>query len=104
MFKGRTCDDPSSAEYWLKQTKKLLQHLQCSKDEKVRCTGYKLEEEAGRWWQATECSILRSHQECEDEDEDVPIYTWAGFREMFNDKYFSRSWKEERILEFMRLK
>jgi len=63
-----------------------------------------LEEEAARWWQSTERSILRSQQEREDGDEDAPTFTWAGFKEMFNDKYFPRSWKEERIWEFMRLK
>ena len=49
-------------------------------------------------------SILRSQQEHEDRDEDAPTYTWARFKEMFNNKYFPRSWKEERIWEFMRLK
>ncbi|XP_052187706.1 uncharacterized protein LOC127798285 [Diospyros lotus] len=104
VFKGRTGDDPSSAEYWLEQTEKLLQHLQCSEEEKVRCATYTLEEEAGRWWQSTERSLIRSQQEREAENEDVPTYTWAGFKEEFNAKYFSKSWKEERIWEFMRLK
>ena len=104
MFKGRTNDDPSLAEYCLEQIEKLLQHLQCSEGEKVKCFIFTLEEEAGRWWQSTERWILRSHQEYEYGDEDVPIYTWAGFKEMFNDKYFPRRWKEERIWEFMRLK
>ncbi|XP_052177518.1 uncharacterized protein LOC127791576 [Diospyros lotus] len=42
--------------------------------------------------------------EREDEDEDMSIYTWAGFKKEFNDKYFPKSWKEERIWEFMWLK
>ena len=41
--------------------------------------------------------ITKTRQEHEDEDEDAPIFTWAGFKEMFNDKYFPRSLKEERI-------
>ena len=104
MFKGRVCDDPSSAEYWLEQTEKLLQHLQCSEEEKVRYAIYTLEEEAGWWWQSTDHSILRSRRELEDEEENAPIYTWVGFKEMFTYKYFPRSWKKERIWEFMRLK
>ncbi|XP_052198307.1 uncharacterized protein LOC127805570 [Diospyros lotus] len=104
VFKGRIGDDPSSVEYWLEQTEKLLQHLQCSEEEKVRCATYILEEEAGRWWQSTERSMIRSQQEREEEDEDAPVYTWAGFKEEFNAKYFPKSWKEERIWEFMRLK
>ena len=46
VFKGRINDDPSSAEYWLEQIEKLLQHLQCGEDEKVRCAIFTLEEEA----------------------------------------------------------
>ncbi|XP_052172232.1 uncharacterized protein LOC127788161 [Diospyros lotus] len=104
VFKGRIGDDPSSTEYWLEQIKKLLQHLQCSEEEKVRCATYTLEEEAGRWWRSTERSMIRSQQEREEEDEDAPMYTWAGFKEEFNAKYFPKSWKEERIWEFMRLR
>ena len=63
-----------------------------------------LEEEERRWWQSIECSFQRTHQEHENEDEDVSALTWEGFKEAFNDKYFPRSWKEERIWEFMRLK
>ena len=47
VFMGRTCDDPSSTKYWLKQMEKLLQHFQCNEEEKVRCAIYTLEEEAG---------------------------------------------------------
>ncbi|XP_052197382.1 uncharacterized protein LOC127804547 [Diospyros lotus] len=90
-------------ENMLTYTEKLLQHLQCSEEEKVRCATY-TSEEAGRWWQSTERSIMRSQQEREAEDEDVPMYTWAGFKEEFNAKYFPKSWKEERIWEFMRLR
>ncbi|XP_052197312.1 uncharacterized protein LOC127804483 [Diospyros lotus] len=104
VFKGRIGDDPSSAEYWLEQTEKLLQHLQCREEEKVRCATYTLEEEAGRWWQSIERSIMRSQQQREEDGRDVPMYTWAGFKDDINVKYFPKSWKEERIWEFMRLK
>ena len=44
-----------------------------------------LEEEAGRWWQLTERFFQRTHQEHEDENEDILILSWEGFKEAFND-------------------
>jgi len=49
---------------------------------------FMLEEKAGRWWQSTESSLLRSCQEHEDEDEDAPSFTWAGFKEILMTSTF----------------
>lgn len=35
VFKGKTEDDPCMIEFWMEQTEKLLQHLQCSDEEKL---------------------------------------------------------------------
>lgn len=93
MFKGRVGDDPNSAEYWLEQTEKLLQYLQCNEKEKVRCVVYMLEEETGRWWQSIENSLQRTHKGHENEVEDTPVLTLEGFKEVFDDKYFPKSWR-----------
>ena len=50
VFRGKASDDPSMAEYWMEQTEKLLQHLQCVDEEKVNCAIFMLEKEAARWW------------------------------------------------------
>ena len=63
-----------------------------------------LQEDTGWWWQLTERSLLRTHRKYEDKNEDALVYTWEGFKKMFNDKYFPRSLKEEQIWKFMRLK
>ncbi|XP_052172162.1 uncharacterized protein LOC127788086 [Diospyros lotus] len=75
VFRGKVGDDPSVAEYWMEQTEKLLQHLQCSDEEKVNYATFMLEEEAGRWWQSTKRALQRTP-----------------------------SWKEEKTWEFMKLR
>ena len=76
---------------------KLLQHLQCSEEEKVRCVIFMLEKEAGRWWQSTKHSLQRSYQGHKDNDEDMIVLTWEKFKEIFDNKYFPRSWREEKF-------
>ncbi|XP_052197261.1 uncharacterized protein LOC127804438 [Diospyros lotus] len=75
VFRGKAEDDPCMAEYWMEQTEKLLQHLQCSDEDKVNCATFMLEEDAARWWQSAQRALQRTP-----------------------------SWREEKTWEFMKLK
>lgn len=62
-----------------------------------------LEEEAGQWWQSIERSLQRTYKGEGMKWKRASPY-WKGFKEEINDKYFPRSWREERVWEFMWLK
>ncbi|XP_052207947.1 uncharacterized protein LOC127811811 [Diospyros lotus] len=106
VFRGKAGDDPSAAEYWIEQTEKLLQHLQCSDEEKVNCATFMLEEEAARWWQSAQRALQRTPRQAAQDlrPRQAQAITWEAFKEVFNAKYFPQSWKEERTWEFMNLK
>ena len=91
-FKGDLEADPSVGEYWLEQTEKLLEHLECPIEHWVRCATFMLEEEAGIWWKSM-AGILRTRNVIIEKDEMhvIPI-TWEQFRIAFNDKYFPEYW------------
>ena len=42
VFQGKIEADPSEREFWLEQTKKLLDHLNYDKNEKVNCATFML--------------------------------------------------------------
>ncbi|XP_052177545.1 uncharacterized protein LOC127791600 [Diospyros lotus] len=94
------------AEFWMEQTEKLLQHLQCSDEEKVNYVTFMLEEETARWWQSAQRALQMTPKQVEQDPRprQAQPMTWARFKEAFDAKYFPRSWRKEKTWEFMKLK
>lgn len=103
-FKVRANDDTCMVEYQLEQTEKLLRHLQCDDLDKVNCATFMLKEEAKKWWQTMERALQRSHSRKGLESSQTQVVTQEAFKEVFNEKYFPQSWRQEKSWEFMNLK
>ncbi|XP_052203150.1 uncharacterized protein LOC127808617 [Diospyros lotus] len=102
-FKGDPEMDPSVGEYWMEQTEKLLEHLECPEDHWVRCATFMLEEEAAIWWKSMS-GVLRTRNTIQENKEvRVTPITWEQFKIAFNDKYFPEYWREVKKQEFLML-
>ncbi len=75
---GNKEDDPSTAEHWLEQTKRVLKQLHCTPEQQLKCTLLLLQEEAYQWWDM----VSRAVQPTE--------LTWDFFLTEFKKKYISR--------------
>jgi hypothetical protein len=85
--------NPTAAETWLEEIKKVLKTLAITRDEDcIALATYQMQGEAQHWWKMTE--MLH----------DVTTMTFENFETIFLDKYFPAPIKQAMIQEFMSLK
>ncbi|XP_030460829.1 uncharacterized protein LOC115681128 [Syzygium oleosum] len=85
--------DPEAAPCWVEELEKAFEVLGCIEAEKVTLAVYQLQENASDWWKATRGRVFP----------EGTAQTWAVFIENFYGKYFSKSARERKLAEFMRL-
>ncbi|XP_038992285.1 uncharacterized protein LOC120115735 [Hibiscus syriacus] len=91
-FKGRNDDDdPFTPEYWLDDTHRLLQELNCTPEEKLECAVSLLKDEAYEWWDVVTYGV------------DPSELTWDFFLAGFRKEYLGERFLEERRTEFLYL-
>ncbi|XP_052189975.1 uncharacterized protein LOC127799772 [Diospyros lotus] len=102
-FKSDPEVDPSMGEYWMEQTEKLLEHLECPEEHWVRCATFMLKEEAAIWWKSMSGVLRTRNTVQENGDVRVTPITWEQFKTAFNDKYFLDYWRKVKKQEFLKL-
>ncbi|XP_030477539.1 uncharacterized protein LOC115694587 [Syzygium oleosum] len=85
--------DPEAAPRWVEELEKAFEVLGCTKVERVTLVVYQLQDDANDWWKATKGRVFLKGT----------AQTWAMFTENFYGKYFSKSARERKLAEFMRL-
>ena len=85
--------DPLVAEEWIRELEKIFSLLECSDSHKVSCATYMLKEGASHWWEMTMRTL----------NIDKNKITWERFKEVFNEKYFPQSLRDEKEAEFIHL-
>ncbi|XP_057951019.1 uncharacterized protein LOC131145858 [Malania oleifera] len=87
--------DPMVAENWVQEIEEIMAILDCTNKQKVRYTAFKMTKNAKRWWLSVklleEQRLVKIAQTCEQ------------FKELFFDRYFPLSIREEKIEEFTNL-
>ncbi|XP_028078909.1 uncharacterized protein LOC114280732 [Camellia sinensis] len=85
--------NPYEAEAWLRQIKKLLDTSDIHNEQhRVTMAAFQMEGEADHWWE-----MIRSTRQ-------VDTLTWRQFEDLFMEKYFPNSLRQEMIQEFLQLK
>ncbi|GMN27756.1 hypothetical protein TIFTF001_041075 [Ficus carica] len=85
-FNGST--DPLVAQGWLKSIELVLNFMDLTDNEKVKCASYYLMDDARIWWEGIELS------------RDISQMTWEDFVQEFNEQYFNMSVTSEHYDEF----
>ncbi|XP_028122727.1 uncharacterized protein LOC114319866 [Camellia sinensis] len=85
--------NPHETEAWLRRIKKLLDTsgIQNEQD-RVTMAAFQMEGEADHWWE-----MIKSTRQAE-------TLTWRQFKDLFMEKYFPNSLRQEMIQEFLQLK
>ena len=91
MFKGTT--DPMEANEWLRNTKRVLDRIDCDDPKKVEYAVSLFEEDARDWWEIRPESRVRPL-----------LLSWDAFVALFNDKYLPFVFLEQKKNEFLSLK
>ncbi|XP_028083106.1 uncharacterized protein LOC114284408 [Camellia sinensis] len=92
-FLGGSNPHEAEAEAWLRQIKKLLDTSNIrNEQDRVTRTAFQMEGEADHWWE-----MIKSTQQ-------VETLTWRQFEDLFMEKYFPNSLRQEMIQEFLQLK
>ncbi|XP_039172946.1 uncharacterized protein LOC120295674 [Eucalyptus grandis] len=86
--------DPEAASLWVQDLENAFALLMCTEAEKVVLAVYQLQGNANAWWRATRGLVFPKGV--------VPV--WDAFLRAFNDKYFSRSTREQKMEEFQCLR
>ncbi|XP_022876708.1 uncharacterized protein LOC111394890 [Olea europaea var. sylvestris] len=84
--------DPTIAQAWMTKIERLFDVMGCSDDRKLCLSTFLLEEGAYDWWQLVRSTYL-----------DPSIITWIDFHHIFYDAYYSRSYKDAKQEEFLKL-
>ncbi|XP_035543590.1 uncharacterized protein LOC118347677 [Juglans regia] len=92
LFDGR--GDPTLAEDWIQDIEEILRVLTCIEEQKVAYATFKLTGEAKRWW-ISERSIR--------EVEGTEIVSWLHFKQIFLERFFPSSFREDKAMEFATL-
>ncbi|XP_028058586.1 uncharacterized protein LOC114262432 [Camellia sinensis] len=82
--------NPLLAEAWVREIEKIFRILPYTEAQKVSFATFTLREDAQEWW------LLTLEKE--------EIVTWARFLEVFYEKYFSDSLREQKVSESIHLK
>ncbi|GMH11572.1 hypothetical protein Nepgr_013413 [Nepenthes gracilis] len=86
--------DLVEADIWLKRMKKIFVVIRCTNQEKVTFAVYKLEGEVDSWWGMRKRALGVP-------DETI---TWDMSEKVFLEKYFPTSLRDQKEMEFMRLR
>ena len=89
-FVGGT--DPKKAETWLTTIERTFNCARVSDADKVSCALCLLRDDASEWW----LSMRTIHDE--------RTVTWEQFRQLLEEKYFTKALKDEKAREFLYLK
>ncbi|XP_028072240.1 uncharacterized protein LOC114274494 [Camellia sinensis] len=85
--------NPHEAEAWLRQIKKLLDTSDIQNEQdRVTMAAFQTEGEADHWWE-----MIKSARQ-------VETLTWRQFEDLFMEKYFPNSLRQEMIQKFLQLK
>ena len=87
VFEGTT--DPAEAEVWLNQVEKCFRVIHCPEDRKLDLVVYMLQRGAEDWWRLIE-----------QRSSNVSPLTWADFKKFFQEKYYPKSYCDEKRKEF----
>ncbi|XP_028108984.1 uncharacterized protein LOC114307772 [Camellia sinensis] len=82
--------NPLVAEAWVRDMEKIFRALPCTERQKVTFATFTFKDDAQEWWLLT----------LEKED----IVTWVRFLEVFYEKYFPDSLREQKASEFIHLR
>ncbi|XP_057958786.1 uncharacterized protein LOC131151563, partial [Malania oleifera] len=87
--------DPMATENWVQEIEEIMVVLDCTDEQKVCYAAFKMTGEAKRWWLSVKL--------LEDQRVIKIAFTWERFKELFFDRYFPSSVREEKIKEFTNL-
>ncbi|XP_057955690.1 uncharacterized protein LOC131149335 [Malania oleifera] len=87
--------DPVVGENWVQEIAEIMVVLNCTDEQNVRYVAFKMIGEAKHWWLSAKL--------LEDQRVVRIALTWKIFKELFFDKYFPSSVREEKIEEFTNL-
>ncbi|KAL0423484.1 UNVERIFIED_CONTAM: hypothetical protein Sradi_0883200 [Sesamum radiatum] len=91
VFAGTT--NPTEVEEWLRNTKRVLDEIECTSKQKLRYAVSLFEKDALDWWKTVPGSKNR------------PItLTWNDFLKEFADKYTPPVYRNRKKLEFLEVK
>ena len=76
------------------QMEKIFDMVGCTEVQKVYFASFKLKGEAEQWWRSTKKTLPLAEDE---------ILTWTIFLEAFYEKYFPKSVRDGKKMEFMEL-
>ncbi len=79
------------ADHWIEGIETYFTMITCTEIEKMRIATFLLKDEARVWWSGVERS------------RDVTALTWEGFVQLFREKYFPDTVREQLELEFIAL-
>ncbi|XP_059631950.1 uncharacterized protein LOC132274641 [Cornus florida] len=85
--------DPLDAEKWIDAMEKYFKMMDCTEVQKMMIAAFFLSGEARQWWR----TVIRTTV-------DIAAMTWEEFKTRFYKKYFPRSVREKKGIEFMELK
>jgi hypothetical protein len=85
-------EGPNAAEAWLTDIDVLYNTFGCTKEHKVRYLTLQLTGEVGRWWNARKVLLG-----------DETVITWEMFKVEYNRRFFPRSQRQLRAIEFQNL-
>ncbi|XP_014492523.1 uncharacterized protein LOC106754964 [Vigna radiata var. radiata] len=91
-FNGKVT--PDEAEDWICKLEKIFYAIECTEGQKLVFTTYMLAGEAEYWW----CGMRRGM------DARGEVATWAEFKNMFLERYFPASAKQECERQFLALR
>jgi hypothetical protein len=85
-------EGPDAADAWLTDIDALYTTLGCTDEQKVQYLALQLTGEAGRWWNVRKVLL-----------EEETVITWKMFRVEYNRRFFPRSQRQLRAIEFQNL-
>ena len=91
IFRGVSGVAPNVAEYWLEATKRIMDDLDCSVEQKLKGAVSLLRDEAYQWWLTVRDGTPADR------------VTWELFKTAFKGKYVGASYVDARRKEFLNL-
>ncbi|KAJ4702887.1 Cellular nucleic acid-binding protein [Melia azedarach] len=85
--------NPLVAEEWVRELEKIFRLIDCTDQQKVTCATYMLKGSASHWWEMTSRA----------QDMEGYNVTWDRFKELFDEKYFPQSLRDDKEAEFIQL-
>ncbi|XP_035539690.1 uncharacterized protein LOC118344045 [Juglans regia] len=86
--------EPTLAEDWVQDIEEILRVLTCTDEQKVAYATFKLTGEAKRWW-ISERTIREAGG--------TEIVSWPHFKQIFLERFFPSSAREDKAMEFATL-